>query len=66
MKYRVPSSLIIKSNKYETIFDNLKIMLLIIKHKIGLKEFNNNNNVVPAPSLHFCYHYQTLLGQFYV
>ena len=46
MKYRVPSNLIIKSIEYETTSDNLKIMLLIIKHKTGLKEFGNNNKNV--------------------
>ena len=43
MKYRVPSNLIIKSTAYETISDNLKIMLLIISIKTGLKEFDNNS-----------------------
>ena len=45
MKYRVPSNLIIKSTEYEKISDNLKTMLLIIKHRTGLKQFGNNNKM---------------------
>ena len=43
MKCRVPNNLNIKSTESETIYDNLKTILLIIKHKTSLKEYDNDN-----------------------